>query len=514
MADAASTLLAGGFVPTDRGLVQADVLVVDGLIAAIGPNADRPDVPHVRVDGQIVLPGFIDAHVHGDLLLLEERCHEPALRQGVTTYVLGQDGTSVVPGRAETRAAMVRYFAGVNGPFARSTPEDVAQLLEAYDGASTVNAAYLVPNGNLRLDEVGPTPVPASTAQLSRMQDALARALEQGAAGLSTGLDYVPSRYASAAELTELCKVVAAHGKTYVTHMRGYGANVETGMQEVCEIALRSGVRVHVSHFSGRAEEVLEPIARAIALGVDLTFDTYPYVPSSSILHMYALPPDVVGGGVDALIDALEDEAKRRSLAKLAGARLDAAPAMTLAAAPGTKWDWAEGRDLAELATEVGLGPGELVVAILRDTGLRASVVLHRKTFNEEDVAAVQRHPAHMASSDGIFVGSNPHPRGWASFAMLLRQQLDGATGWTWSEAVEHLSGAAAKRFGLGHRGRLAEGYVADVVVIDPATVAAQATFASPRKLAVGITHVMLGGVFALRDGLPTSTTPGCGLRS
>jgi N-acyl-D-amino-acid deacylase len=504
-------LLRGGRIPAPGGLVEADILVAGGRIAAIGGDLPGPD--EIPVSGQLVLPGFVDAHVHGEVATIVDGVHLPALHQGVTTYIVGQDGTSIGPGTPATRAALGDYFAGVNGDAgAVDIPGDMAGMLDRYDGASTVNVAFLVGNGNLRHDVLGTEARPALRAELDRMREALDVALGAGAVGLSSGLDYIPSGFATTDELAALCEVVAAHDKVYVTHMRGYGRHVRAGMDEVLEIASRTGVKVHVSHFSGAVGDVLPHVDAALEAGVDLTFDTYPFTAGSSILHMYVLPRERQAGGTDAVLEWLSTPGGARAAAALVDARPELGARLRVAGAPG--WEWAEGLTLDAVAERAGGGLGSVVVELLTGTRLRASVVESRDTFDLRDTWLVRQHPAHMTGSDGIFAGGAPHPRGWATFATLVREQLDGRSGWSWPELVDHLSARACRRFGLAGGGVLEVGAIADLVVIDPDRLRPRATYASSRELAVGVTAVLVGGELALAEGRPTGRTPGRGIRA
>jgi N-acyl-D-amino-acid deacylase len=249
-------------------------------------------------------------------MLLADPVHLPALRQGVTTYILGQDGSSFAPASPTTLDYMRRYTAGFNGnPDAVASDwSTVDEYLSRFDRATALNVAYLVPNGNVRLEVMGLDPRPASDAELRAMQDLVRRGMDAGAVGLSSGLDYIPSRYADARELSALCAAIAAEDGVYVTHMRAYGPDAPVGMEEVYEIARASGAAAHVSHYNGPAEVLLPLIDRGRASGLDLTYDTYPYLAGSTILGMVALPPWVQQGGIEATLGRLADPAIRARL--------------------------------------------------------------------------------------------------------------------------------------------------------------------------------------------------------
>src|SRR5262249_2705108 len=218
-------LITGGRVIDGTGLpgYHADLATQGDRIAAIG-RLDGAEA-HTRIDaaGKVVAPGFVDAHVHGDLRLFEDPLHEPAIRQGVTTYILGQDGVAMAPGSSGTIDYMRRYTAGFSGLYEPSQPwHSLGDYLDRLDRRCALNAACLVPNGNVPMEVMGLETRPPAPDELKRMRHLVREAMEQGAVGLSSGLDYIPSRYADIAELSALCEEIAPFGGVYVTHMRRY----------------------------------------------------------------------------------------------------------------------------------------------------------------------------------------------------------------------------------------------------------------------------------------------------
>ncbi len=282
------TVLDGTAAPAFR----ADVGLSGGQVAAVGALADAPGVTEIDAAGRYVLPGFIDAHVHADAAVFAEQMQLAALRQGVTTLLLGQDGLSFAPAGPATLDYVTRYFAPVNGPHPAldGGAVSVAGLLAGYDRRVPLNTGYLLPHGTIRYEVMGPARRAPSDDELSRMRAMVETGLAEGAAGLSTGLEYAPGSYADVAELAALCRPVAAAGLPYVTHMRGYEASAARGMHEVVEIARRSGAAAHVSHYHGPAGPLGVLMDDALRGGADLTFDSYPYVRGSTTLAMVILP--------------------------------------------------------------------------------------------------------------------------------------------------------------------------------------------------------------------------------
>ncbi len=511
----------GGWVVDGTGgpAFRADVAVLDTMIAAVGHLGDSSAARVLDATGLYVVPGFIDAHVHGDLMLLADPVHLPALRQGITTYVIGQDGCSFAPGSPATIDYMRRYTAGFNGNPASVATDwtNVESYLARFDRRVAVNVAYLIPNGNVRIEVMGHDPRPATDAELTAMQRLVRQGMDAGAVGLSTGLDYLPSRHADAREIAALCSAIVPEDGVYVTHMRAYGRAAAIGMDEVVDIARRSGVAAHVSHFNGPADILLPLVDRALGEGLDVTYDTYPYLAGSTILGMVALPAWVQEGGIEATLGRLADPAVRARLKSEWFA--DPEPQyplakMHLATVADPAWRWAEGLTVTDAAGRAGLDPGDFVVDVLLASALAVGVVNFRANDRTEaDVRAILRHPAHMAGSDGIFVGGFPHPRGWGAFARYLGHHTRELGDYTWPEAITHLATHAARRFRLTDRGLVRPGFVADLALLDPRAVADRSTYAAGRTLAEGVRHVVVNGVLALLDGEPTGATPGRALR-
>jgi N-acyl-D-amino-acid deacylase len=513
-------VIRGGWIVDGTGgpPFLADVGLTMDRITAIGPIAAQDCGPSLDVAGLYVAPGFIDAHVHGDAMLLADPIHLPALRQGVTTYILGQDGSAFAPASRATLEYMRRYTAGFNGnPDSISWDwSSVEEYLSHFDQTTVLNVAYLIPNGNLRLEVLGHDPRPASGDELDAMRRLLREGLDAGAVGLSTGLDYIPSRYADSREISALCEELAPVGGVYVTHMRAYGPNAPIGMQEVYEIAERSGAAAHISHYNGPADVLLPLIDQGRSRGLDLTFDTYPYLAGSTILGMVALPAWVQAGGIDTTLERLSDPRIRRRLDTEWFSQPTPYPLdrITLAMVAAPVYRWAEGLILTDAAQQAKMTPGELVCELLIASEMAVGIVGFRPgDRTDADVRAILRHPCHMAGSDGIFRGGFPHPRGWGAFARYLGRHTRELGDYDWSSAVVHLASHAARRYRLAGRGLIKVGYAADLAIFDPATVNDRSTYADGRRLAEGVKHVVVNGVLALRDGEPTGATPGRALR-
>jgi N-acyl-D-amino-acid deacylase len=498
-----------------------DVAITGDRIAAVGKLAGAAAKNTRDLGGLAVSPGFIDTHVHGDLPLFLDPAHEPAIRQGVTTYIVGQDGVAMAPCDEAILRYMCRYTAGFSaGAIWLSQPDrprwsSMAEYLAALDGASAVNAAVLIPNGNLRLAVMGLETRPPTADELRAMQRMVEQAMEEGAVGLSTGLDYIPSRYATTEELVELCKPMAKYGGVYVTHMRRYDPDgVLWAMDEVFHISREAGVGGHISHFNSQAGIVIPALEKASADGLDITFDLYCYLAGSTILGMIALPPEVQEGGLDATLARLADPATREKLRPAFASPRFPLATVRIGYIAAEQYRHHEGKTLGEITgSDDPQVLGDMVLTLLTASELAVGCVVPHKARGENDIRDLMRSPAMMGGSDGIFTGRYPHPRGTGCFARYLGHHVREAKTWPLETAVMRLTSHAARRYGLMDRGLLRAGMAADVVVFDPTTIADRSTFADGRQLAVGVQHVWVNGEPVLLDGQRTPARPGRGLR-
>ena len=526
-----AVLIRGGRVVTADGVREADVLVEGERITAVGrfPRDDaggldpdhRTDAQVLEAEGRLVMPGFIDAHSHAEGAVFDPEVQLALLRQGVTSVIGGQDGVSYAPGDG---AWASEYFAAINGPHPTFRGGSMAQLLSTYDGAVPVNVACLVPAGTVRHQVMGSTEAPASPDQREAMTALVAQAVADGAVGLSTGLDYTPGLFADAEEIAALCRPLAAARLPYVTHMRGgYEENSQVGIEEAASIGRAAGVPIHISHFHTRAEEAERLMAWLAAEGVEASFDAYPYTRGCSLLGMTLLPPALNAMAPAAASALLHDPAQREQLRREWFPGVEHHPSLgpqwpeliTLGHIAAEEFDWAHGLTLAQVAARRGTDPIDPALDLLAASALEVNVVMAvRDQRPVEDLGRLLAHPQHLGGSDGIFVGAHPHPRARGTFASILGTYVREHGFLDWAQAAQHLSTGAAARFQLGERGVVAEGCIADLVLVDPETVSDHATYEHPLELAVGIEDVLVAGRPVLAGGRLTGALPGRGLRA
>ncbi|WP_326728642.1 D-aminoacylase [Streptomyces phaeochromogenes] len=517
---------------------RADVGIEGGRITAVVQEAAaagclRPVARRVLdAEGLVLSPGFIDMHAHSDLALLRDPDHSAKVAQGVTLEVIGQDGLSYAPVDDRTLAEVRRAITGWNGngddiDFTwRSVGEYLDRLDHGFDGEGiAVNAAYLIPQGSVRMLAVGWDDRAATPRELDRMRQLVAEGMREGAVGMSSGLTYTPGMYAKDAELTELCRVVAEYGGYYCPHHRSYGAGALDAYREMVDLTREAGCSLHLAHATmnfgvnkGRGPELLALVDDALAGGADISLDTYPYTPGCTTL-MAMLPSWASEGGPEAILARLKDDgtAERiRHHMEVVGA--DGCHGVPI------EWDTIEisgvadaalaeyvGRTVQESADARGEAPWTTARRLLLDDGLGSTILQH--VGHEENVQAIMRHRVHTGGSDGILRGDKPHPRAYGTFPQYLGRYVRELGVLGLEECVAHLTSRPAARLRLPDRGLVREGYRADLVLFDPATVAAGSTFENPRTLPTGIPYVLIDGRFVVEDGRRTDVLAGRAVR-
>ena len=531
-----ATVVDGSGAPRRR----ADVLIDGTVIAAVADPGtltagDAGDARVIDADGLVLSPGFIDMHAHSDLQLLVAPDHYAKLSQGVTTELLGQDGLSYAPVDDAVLAGVREKIAGWN-----DNPEDfdwdwrsVREYLDRLDRPDpstpgqriAANAAYLVPQGTVRALVMGFEEGAASADDVARMQDVVRTAMEEGAVGMSSGLTYTPGMYATTEELGALCRTVGELGGFYAPHHRSYGKGALAAYAEMIGLSRDTGCALHLSHATmnfaenkGRAGELLALIDEALDDGIDITLDTYPYLPGATTLSAI-LPSWASSGGTEATLGRLRDpelRARIRENVEVYGS--DGCHGVV------AEWDTLEisgvqhaelagyvGRTIAQIAAAEGREPFDVFAGILIDDRCGTGILQH--VGHEENVQAIMVHRTHTGGSDGLLVGGKPHPRAWGTFPRYLGHYCRELGLMSLEETVHHLTGRPAARLRLRERGLVREGWAADLVLFDPETVADRATFAEPRQPAVGIHYVFVNGTAAIDGGQPTGARAGRALR-
>ncbi len=511
----------------------ADIGIEGGVIGSLGKLSGLPAKRVIDASGLVVAPGFIDAHVHSDVMLLAEPLHEEGVRQGITTEILGQDGVSYAPLSPAKLRFLRHYLAGVNGnPDITWDWSSVAEFRGRFEGTVAINTAYLIPHGTVRLEVMGMSPRQATKGELKEMKKLVAQGMEEGAVGLSSGLTYFPGAHADTDELTELCRVVARYGGVYVTHTRGlaYGF-LDFGVgdrfldpkREGITIAERAGLPVHFSHFKagpgigkGRSGELLALIDGARERGIDVTIEAYPYHPGSTFLAAH-LPAWVVDADEpEEILRRLRDPSIRKRIKRELAVGEGDWEGVCLTSVSSEKNEPLVGKTIAEAARSLGKEPNDLFLDLLLEeelaVGYRGLEVREEdEDFGilEQDMRKIMAHRSLMVGSDGIHVGSKPHPRAWGCFARYLGRYSRDLGVLTLEDTIRKMTSLPAQRFALHDRGLLKKGLAADIVIFDAERVADRATFEQPRQFPVGIEYVIVNGQLVIDAGEHTGTLSG-----
>ena len=505
----------------------ARIAVSGGRIVDVGDLVDVSAQRVIDAEGLVMSPGFIDIHTHSDVSVVLDAACESKILQGVTTEVTGNCSFSpfpLEPRRMELHEDHLHRIGDGCPPLPWTDLNGYAEAVAANPPA--LNVAPLVGHGTVRVAVMGVDQREATPEELQQMRVLVARELDQGAFGFSTGLTHVPSAYGDEAEVTELVKVVASRDALYATHSRNSRDGEFGSVEEALRTALAAGVRLEYSHAAinhpdrwGRAAEVTALIDEARERGSDVGFDVYPYDASSSSLTQY-LPPWVQDGGTEAMRHRLEDpDTLARAERELAAGWFGGIPWFwdrVLISRSGPGDEWCVGMHIEQAALQAGMTPAAFTLELCLKHGNAAGVVLFYRT--EEDMGTFLAHPLSVVGSDGSAVpldqgNRRPHPRGFGTYPRVLGRYVRERGLLTLPEAVRKMTGEVAERLQMVDRGVVRPGLVADLVVFDPATVADTATFTEPAQAPRGISYVMVNGEFAVDGGDQTPARAGRVLR-
>jgi dihydroorotase/N-acyl-D-amino-acid deacylase len=512
---------------------RGDVGIVGDRITAIGALGDATTAAKVDATDLVVAPGFIDLLGQSEFNVLVDGRAASKILQGVTTEVTGE-GSSIAPvndRQIADAAPNARHF-GVAQDW-RTLADYFKRLQER--SHTTINMATFVGAGGVRSYVVGKDDRPATPAELERMKALVAEAMQQGALGVSTSLQYVPDRFASTDEIVELAKVAARYGGVYFTHQRSESARIFESLDEVFAIAERANIPAEIWHLKtaykanfGKMAEVLRRIEAARARGIDVTANQYPYTRASNGLDS-CLPLWAREGGFEKTLPRLTDPATRERIKK----DMDDPNAATWE----NQWYGANGgdgvmlssvlnRDLAkyegmtitQIAKAMGKDPRDTVIdLVIADRG-ESSVIT--SIMDEDDVRTALKHPlvgvgtdSGAQAQDGRLSESKSHPRAWGSFPRILGRYVRDEHLLTLEEAIRKMTSKAADRVHLPDRGLLRPGMMADITVFDAATIRDVSTFDDPKHYAAGVKHVFVNGTRVVADGAITAARPGRPLR-
>ena len=498
-------VIRGGTVidGTRANRFRADVGIRADRIESVGDLRESASRELIDAAGKIVAPGFVDVHNHSDGWMLKTTHLEAKTRQGFTTEVLAADGISYAPVNQFTATHWLKYLRALNAlePDEYQGWKSLHEYMQAIDGRNVQNAMTHIPYANIRSMVCGWGRQAVDDFQMRQIQYEIRRAMQDGAVGLSTGLDYIVQCFATTDELVEACSAMAEFGGLYVTHVR-YKKGLLPAVKEAVEIGRRAGVPVHISHLKApsprQADEMLDYIDRVARHEVDFSFDVYPYQPGSTMLS-YLLPYDVFEDGPLAACENLASPETRARFAEgLKSYRLDM-DHVRFAWIGSEKNAPHVNKTLNQYTRDCGVPIAQALCDLLVEEQLAVLCVM-----DEGDDALVHpflQHDLYMMGSDGIYFPNGfVHPRVYGSAGRLLGRCVRDWKLFSLEDAVHKLSGRAAERFGLKDRGVIRQGNFADLVVFDAEKVIDPATYAEPHQMTVGIEHVLVNGRPIIRD--------------
>lgn len=521
-------VIRGGTIYDGRGgePFVGDVAVRGDRVAAIGDLAQARGRLEIDATGLAVSPGFINLLSWATESLIEDGRGMSDLLQGVTLEVFGE-GWSMGPVNDQLREVVrerqgdIRYeveWESLGGYLDYLVERGVSPNVASFVGATTVRAHVL------GFEDRAPTP-----AELERMRALVREAMAEGALGVGSSLIYAPAFYASTDELVALAEEAGRHGGMYISHLRSEGNRLLEAVDELIEIARRSGAPAEIYHLKaagrdnwGKLDRVIERVEQARAEGLRITADMYTYTAGATGLDA-AMPPWVQEGGLEDWVERLQDPEHRARVREEMLVPTDEWENLFLAAGPeqmllldfkSPRLRHLQGRSLAEVAAERGVHPAELAMDLVIEDGSRVGVAYF--LMSEENVRRKVALPwvgfgsdAGAPAAEGVFIRTSTHPRAYGNFARLLGRYVRDEGLVPLAEAVRRLTGMPAEHLGIEERGLLAPGYFADIVVFDPERVADHATFEEPHRYATGILHVLVNGRSVVADGTHTGALPG-----
>ena len=521
-------LILNGKVITGAGnpWFYGDVAVSGDKIARIGQLSKEQAHRVIDAGGCVVSPGFIDAHSHSDLFIFEDPGAEQKVMQGVTTENVGMDGLSVAPIDEKDIPVWRKQLAGLGGnPGIEWTWRSFGDYLDAVDALpASINVTSYVGLGTIRLKVMGMTDRPPNAGEVERMKRIAARAMEEGARGISAGLIYAPSQYQTLDEVVEIAGVVREYDGIYDVHLRSEGDELIQAMEEVIEIGRKSGIPILITHFKvfgrknwGLSEKSLRLLDDIRREGVDVTIAQYPYIAGSTMLHA-VIPPWFHTKGPDELIRLLREE--KDTIKKDINGRTDWENF-----SEGIGWDNIvvssveseankryEGKTIPEIAAVRHLDdPADAALDLLLEEQLAVGMIVFYG--DEEDVVRIMRHPSMSVITDGL-LGGKPHPRVYGTFPRILGKYVREGGVLSLEEAIRKMTSNSAQKLRLKTKGFIAEHFDADITIFDPDTIIDNATYEEPRRFSTGIEWVIVNGQVVVDNGAHTHAAPGRTVRT
>jgi N-acyl-D-amino-acid deacylase len=516
-------LIRNGNIADGSGnaIFKGDIGIMSDSISAIGDLGKARGKTEIDAEGLTVAPGFINMLSWSVESLIEDGRSLGDICQGVTLEVLGE-GDSWGPWSESMKKEMKASQGDIRYDIEWTTLGEYLGYLEK-KGVST-NIASFVGTSTLRIHVIGYDDRPPTDAELDSMKLLVRQAMEEGAIGVSSALEYIPASFASTGELTELCRVAKEYDGMYISHIRNEDETFLESIDDFLKIPAATGIRAEIYHLKqvGRTnwhklDGAIAKIDSARAAGLSITADMYNYPASSTGLGIL-MPEWVQEGGFEKWVTRLKDPAVRKVVGNeiiKTIMRKQGTPEKVLVIGFNTdSLKYLQGKTLAEIAAMRGKSPQETVMDLVIDDNSNVTAVFF--SMSEDNLRKQIAQPWMMFGSDGksmapegVSLLSATHPRAYGNFARLLGKYVRDGKVITLEEAIRRLTSLPAATMKIERRGALKAGYFADVVVFDPARIQDHSTFENPHQLSTGMSHVFVNGVQVLREGEHTGATPG-----
>jgi N-acyl-D-amino-acid deacylase len=517
------TVIDGSGAPS----FKSDIVVKDGMIERIEPSLNVTCKKELDASGKVVCPGFIDIHSHTDATILINPKAESKIRQGITTEIVGNCGMSAAPITSEYLPEVKDHLT-VNSDFGKaddigkswmSFGEYVQHLNELPPG---INLMPLVGYGTLRSSVMGLKSGPPTQNEMKAMEDLLDRSLEEGAAGLSSGLEYIPDSLCQTDELVQLAKVVKRHDKLYASHIRGESHTLFPAIEEAIRTGETSGCKIEISHLKlggqfnwGKTDQLFALLENALARGVRLSWDQYPYRAWGTGLVDY-IPGWVQQEGHQKLVEYLSSPTTRKKIRQEIEASIKTGnhayntaswENLQIAMVRSSKYQFTEGKRVSEIIQELDIDPIDFIFDLLIEE--KGSVKTLVFCMDETDIKTIMSHPKTIIGSDGRAVATygelhkgSTHPRYYGAFPRILGKYVRDEKVLSLENAIQKMTSMPAAIIGLENRGTLASNMVADITIFDPETVSDMATFENSHQYSKGIEYVIIGGNIIIDHGV------------
>ena len=506
------------FLGKYQGWLEADVAIKDEKIVSLKPNIPASEAKEVfSAKNQVVSAGFIDVHTHDEMEILQSGTVPAKIPQGVTTVLLGNCGLGFYPIVEDRKEDLKDYNSGIfdleGVEFDWKDLQGFSDKLEKR--GLGINAASLVAHGSIRLAVKGFDDSKATDEELKLMGQLLQEALNQGAAGMSTGLLYPPSSYANQKEIEYLVSILAENNKIYTTHLRNESDELEDCIKENIELARKTGVKVEISHLNlsgkeiwGESDYILALFDKAREEGLDIHADQYPYQAGSTLITAL-LPQWSMVDGVENLLDHLKNTSCFRekltedietgilnwdNIIKSAGW-----DNIIVNSVPKESMKRYQNKSLREIADLMGEDFHDALYNLIIEGEGRITILIF--STSQDDVDNILANPDILVGSDGLTINGHPHPRLYGTYPKILGEAVREKEILSLETALDKMTRLPANKFGFDDRGTIAEGKYADIVVFDPDVIEAKATYERPSQLAKGVNLLLINGEPVYKDG-------------